>query len=143
MVVDGQQGTVEEITLSYLVVRLWDYRRLVVPVSYFVNKPFENWTRKDPGLLASVVLYLDHATPVDALRAALHERLRDNPLWDGAEWALQVTDTTPSTLVVRATMTARSPDDAALLRFAVREQLIAYLRDEHPDALPRLRTGEA
>ncbi|MFC8449672.1 mechanosensitive ion channel family protein [Kitasatospora sp. NPDC057223] len=143
VVVDGQQGTVEEITLSYLVVRLWDYRRLIVPVSYFVNKPFENWTRKDRGLLASVVLHLDHATPVDALRATLHERLLGNPLWDGAEWALQVTDTTPSTLVVRATMTARSPDDAALLRFAVREQLIAYLRDEHPDALPRLRTGEA
>ncbi|MBD0673636.1 mechanosensitive ion channel family protein [Streptomyces sp. CBMA156] len=140
VVVDGQQGTVEEITLSYLVVRLWDYRRLVVPVSYFVNKPFENWTRRDPGLLAAVLLHLDHTTPVDELRAALRARLDRNPLWDGAEWALQVTDTTPSTMVVRATMTARTPDDAAQLRFDVREQLIAYLRDEHPDALPRLRT---
>lgn len=79
---------------------------------------------------------------MDRLRAALHERLEHNPLWDGAEWALQATDTTPSTLVVRATMTARTPDDAALLRFAVREQLVAYLRDEHPGALPRLRTEE-
>ncbi|WP_327676352.1 mechanosensitive ion channel family protein [Kitasatospora sp. NBC_00458] len=143
VVVEGQQGTVEEITLTYLVVRLWDYRRLVVPVSYFVSKPFENWTRRDPGLLASVLLHLDHATPVDLLRTALHDRLAENPLWDGAEWALQVVDTTPSTMLVRATMTARTPDDAAQLRFDVREQLVGYLRDHHPEALPRLRTGEA
>ncbi|MFJ7907784.1 mechanosensitive ion channel family protein [Kitasatospora sp. NPDC096204] len=142
VVVDGQQGTVEEITLTYLVVRLWDYRRLVVPVSYFVNKPFENWTRRDPGLLAAVLLHLDHTTPVDELRATLRARLDRHPLWDGAEWALQVTDTTPSTIVVRATMTARTPDDAAQLRFDIREQLIAHLRDEHPRALPRLRTTD-
>ncbi|MFD8750946.1 mechanosensitive ion channel family protein [Kitasatospora sp. NPDC059577] len=142
VVVDGQQGTVEEITLSYLVVRLWDYRRLVVPVSYFVNKPFENWTRRDPGLLAAVLLHLDHCTPVDELRTALRAVLDRHPLWDGVEWALHVTDTTPSTIVVRATMTARSPDDAAQLRFDVREQLVAHLRDEHPRALPRLRTTD-
>ncbi|MEV7021448.1 mechanosensitive ion channel domain-containing protein [Kitasatospora sp. NPDC093558] len=140
VVVDGHQGTVEEITLSYLVVRLWDYRRLIVPVSYFVNRPFENWTRRDPGLLAAVLLHLDHTTPVGALREALHTRLETHPLWDGAEWALNVTDTTPSTIVVRATMTARTPDDAAQLRFDIREHLIAYLCDEHPEALPRLRT---
>ncbi|KJS55206.1 mechanosensitive ion channel protein [Streptomyces rubellomurinus subsp. indigoferus] len=140
VVVDGQQGTVEEITLTYLVVRLWDYRRLIVPVSYFVSKPFENWTRRDPGLLAAVLLHLDHSTPVDALRSALHTYLEQHPLWDGAEWALHVTDTTPSTIVVRATMTARNPDDAARLRFDIREHLVAHLRDEHPQALPRLRT---
>ncbi|MDH6127192.1 mechanosensitive ion channel domain-containing protein [Kitasatospora sp. GP82] len=143
VVVDGQQGTVEEITLSYLVVRLWDYRRLIVPVSYFVSRPFENWTRKDPGLLAWVALHLDHSAPVEQLRATLHRQLVDSPLWDGMEWSLQVTDCTPSTLVVRAAMTARTPDDAAVLRFEVREQLFAYLRDEHPYALPRIRTGEA
>lgn len=143
VVVEGQQGTVEEITLAYLVVRLWDYRRLILPVSYFVSRPFENWTRKHPGLLAWVVLHLDHTTPVDQLRAALHEQLRATPLWDGDEWSLVVTDTTPTTLVVRAAMTARTTDDAAALRFAVREHLIAYLRDEHPYALPRVRTGEA
>ncbi|MFJ9839946.1 mechanosensitive ion channel family protein [Kitasatospora sp. NPDC101155] len=142
VVVDGQQGTVEEITLSYLVVRLWDQRRLIVPVSYFVNKPFENWTRRDPGLLAAVLLHLDHTTPVDELRTALHTRLEQHPLWDGTEWALNVTDTTPSTIVVRATMTARTPDDAAQLRFDIREHLIAHLRDHHPHALPRLRTTD-
>ncbi|GAB7183706.1 mechanosensitive ion channel domain-containing protein [Kitasatospora sp. Ki12] len=143
VVVDGQQGTVEEITLSYLVVRLWDYRRLIVPVSYFVSKPFENWTRRDPGLLAAVLLHLDHSTPVDELRATLRARLDRHPLWDGAEWALQVTDTTPSTILVRATMTARTPEDAAQLRFDIREQLIAHLRDEHPGALPRIRTADS
>ncbi|MER5639665.1 mechanosensitive ion channel domain-containing protein [Kitasatospora sp. NPDC002227] len=142
VVVDAQQGTVEEITLTYLVVRLWDYRRLIVPVSYFVSKPFENWTRRDPGLLAWVTLHLDHTTPVPELRAALHGHLGKNPHWDGQEWHLQVTDTTPSTVVVRAAMTARTPDAAALLRFEVREHLVAYLRDTHPTALPRIRTGE-
>ncbi|WP_245984071.1 mechanosensitive ion channel family protein [Streptomyces tateyamensis] len=140
VVVEGQQGTVEEITLSYLVVRLWDYRRLVVPVSYFVSKPFENWTRRDPGLLASVLLHLDHATPVPALRERLRETLAASSHWDGQEWALRVVDATPSTIVVRATMTARSPDETFELRAAVREDLIAYLRTEHPEALPRLRT---
>ncbi|GAB2708685.1 mechanosensitive ion channel family protein [Kitasatospora kifunensis] len=140
VVVETQQGTVEEITLTYLVVRLWDYRRLIVPVSYFVSKPFENWTRKDPGLLAVVLLHLDHTTPVAALRERLRETLARSPLWDGAEWALRVIDTTPSTIVVRATMTARTPEDTFLLRCEVREDLLGFLRDEHPQALPRLRT---
>ncbi|MEV4612852.1 mechanosensitive ion channel family protein [Kitasatospora sp. NPDC049258] len=143
VVVDGQQGTVEEITLSYLVLRLWDYRRLVVPVSYFVSKPFENWTRRDPGLLAWVLLHLDHTAPVEELRGVLHERLAAGELWDGKEWYLQVVDTTPSTVVVRAAMTARTPDDTAALRFDVREHLIAHLRDRHPGALPRVRTAES
>jgi small-conductance mechanosensitive channel len=143
VIVEGQQGTVEEITLSYLVIRLWDYRRLIVPTSYFVSKPFENWTRKDPGLLGAVLLHLDHTTPVDQLRTALGDFLLTTPLWDTLEWSLQVTDTTPSTIVVRATMTARSPDDVAALRFEVREHLLAYLRDKHPTALPRIRTGDA
>ncbi|WP_235502523.1 MULTISPECIES: mechanosensitive ion channel family protein [unclassified Kitasatospora] len=142
VLVEGQQGTVEEITLSYLVIRLWDYRRLIVPTSYFVSKPFENWTRKDPGLLGSVLLHLDHTTPVDQLRTALGDFLPTTSHWDALEWSLQVTDTTPSTIVVRATMTARTPDDVATLRFEVREHLLAYLRDHHPTALPRIRTGE-
>ncbi|WP_051967587.1 mechanosensitive ion channel family protein [Kitasatospora mediocidica] len=142
VVVEGQQGEVEEITLTYLVVRLWDYRRLIVPVSYFVSKPFENWTRKDPGLLAVVLLHLDHTTPMPELRERLHESLAGSAHWDGDEWALRVVDSTPSTVVVRATMTARSPQETFLLRCQVREDLLAFLRDEHPGALPRIRTGE-
>ncbi|RKE18637.1 mechanosensitive ion channel family protein [Streptomyces sp. TLI_171] len=140
VVLEGQQGTVEEITLSYLVLRLWDYRRLVVPVSYFVSKPFENWTRRDPGLLAWVLLHLDHRTPVEALRAELKQFLDSTDLWDGQEWSLTVTDTTPSTIVVRAMMTSHDPDTAAGLKLAAREHLIGFLRDRHPEALPRVRT---
>ncbi|OKJ10101.1 mechanosensitive ion channel family protein [Kitasatospora sp. CB01950] len=140
VVLEGQQGTVEEITLSYLVLRLWDYRRLVVPVSYFVSKPFENWTRRDPGLLAWVLLHLDHRTPIDALRAELERFLATTDLWDGQEWSLTVTDTTPSTIVVRAMMTARDPDAAATLKLATREHLLAHLGTHHPESLPRIRT---
>ncbi|KDN86324.1 mechanosensitive ion channel family protein [Kitasatospora cheerisanensis] len=140
VVLEGQQGTVEEITLSYLVLRLWDQRRLVVPVSYFVSRPFENWTRRDPGLLGWVLLHLDHRTPVEALRAELERFLASTDLWDGEDWSLTVTDTTPSTIVVRALMTARNPDDAGNLKLAAREHLIAYLRDRHPESLPRIRT---
>jgi small-conductance mechanosensitive channel len=141
VLVEGQQGVVEEITLSYLVLRLWDYRRLIVPVSYFVSKPFENWTRRDPGLLAWVLLHLDHSTPVEELRAVLHERLGTSEHWDGEEWSLQVVDTTPSTLVIRAAGTARSPESTAALRFELREHLVGWLRVHHPNALPRIRTG--
>ncbi|GAA1968592.1 mechanosensitive ion channel family protein [Kitasatospora viridis] len=142
VVVDGQQGTVEEITLTSLVVRLWDDRRLIVPVSYFVSKPFENWTRRDPGLLASVLLHLDHSVPVPELRARLGQVLAESAHWDGRDWGLVVWDTTPSTLLLRATMTAADPAGCFALRCEVREQLVAWLRDEHPHALPRVRTGD-
>jgi small-conductance mechanosensitive channel len=140
VVVDGQQGAVEEITLSYLAVRLWDRRRLIVPVSYFVSKPFENWTRTDERTTGAVLLHLDHATPVAALRVELLRLLHASEEWDRTGWSLLVTDTTPSTVVVRASMTAATPDAAFALRCSVRENLLAYLRDHHPEALPRIRT---
>ncbi|MDH6144644.1 small-conductance mechanosensitive channel [Kitasatospora sp. GP30] len=142
VVVDGQQGIVEEITLVCLVVRLWDDRRLVVPVSYFVARPFENWTRRDPALLASVLLHLDHTVPVPELRMRLREVLAASPHWDGRDSALVVFDSTPSTVLLRATMTAADPAAAFALRCTVREELIAFLRDRHPHALPRVRTGD-
>ncbi|MBF9070959.1 mechanosensitive ion channel family protein [Streptacidiphilus fuscans] len=142
VVVEQQQGTVEEITLSYLVVRLWDQRRLVVPVSYFVSRPFENWTRADPHTTGSVLLHLDHTTPVPELREEFRKLLVGSKEWDGRDWGLVVFDTTPSTMVVRATMTARNPDDAFTLKCRAREELLAWLRDKHPGALPRVRTGE-
>ncbi|MEZ0067579.1 small-conductance mechanosensitive channel [Streptacidiphilus sp. MAP12-20] len=141
VVVEQQQGTVEEITLAYLVIRLWDQRRLVVPVSYFVSRPFENWTRADPRTTGWVLLHLDHTTPVAELREEFHRLLFSSKEWDGRDWALVVFDTTPSTIVVRATMTTRNNDDAYALKCAVREGLLAWLRDHHPGALPRVRTG--
>ena len=140
VVVDGHQGTVEDITLSYLAVRLWDRRRLVVPVSYFVSKPFENWTRSNEQCTGAVLLHLDHSAPMDALRTELLRLLRAGPEWDRGDWSLLVTDTTPSTVLVRATVSATTPDALFTLRCAVREGLVAHLRDHHPEALPRIRT---
>ncbi|MEY9843460.1 small-conductance mechanosensitive channel [Streptacidiphilus sp. BW17] len=142
VVVEQQQGTVEEITLAYLVVRLWDQRRLVVPVSYFVSRPFENWTRADPHTTGSILLHLDHTTPVPELREEFRKLLVGSKEWDGRDWGLVVFDSTPSTIVVRATMTARNPDDAFTLKCRAREELLAWIRDKHPGALPRVRTGQ-
>ncbi|WP_329560770.1 mechanosensitive ion channel family protein [Kitasatospora sp. NBC_01266] len=139
VVVAGEWGTVEEITLTYVVVATWDQRRIVMPVSYFAGRPFENWSRNDSRITGTALLHLDHSTPVDALRAEFDKLLADTDLWDGEGSALQVVDTTPSTIVVRALMTARDAGDAFALRCLVREKLITYLREEHPHALPRLR----
>ncbi|WP_406209898.1 mechanosensitive ion channel family protein [Kitasatospora sp. NBC_01560] len=138
VVVAGDWGTVEEITLTYVVIATWDQRRIVMPVSYFAGKPFENWSRNDPSMTGTALLHLDHSTPVAELRKEFEERLRRTELWDGKGCALQVVDTTPTTIVVRALMTARDASDAFDLRCWVREELIGYLRAEHPYALPRV-----
>lgn len=137
VVVDGEWGTVEEISLAFLTVRIWDDRRLTMPVSYFNSKPYENWSRGGTEITGTVFLYLDHATPVDKLRAKLAEYLRTRADWDGRHWGLEVTDTTATTIEVRAAMSARDASDVWALRCAVREELIAWLRDNHPGALPQ------
>ncbi|WP_152626566.1 mechanosensitive ion channel family protein [Streptacidiphilus carbonis] len=141
VVVAGDWGTVEEITLTYVVIATWDQRRIVMPVSYFAGKPFENWSRNDPSMTGTVLLHLDHTTPVEPLRAEFLALLRKSELWDGRGQALQVVDTTPSTIVVRALMTARDAPEAFDLRCWIREGLIAFLRDHHPQALPRVAVG--
>ncbi|WP_051812575.1 mechanosensitive ion channel family protein, partial [Kitasatospora sp. MBT63] len=143
VVVAGEWGTVEEITLTAVVIATWDQRRIVMPVSYFAGKPFENWSRRDPGITGTVLLHLDHRTPVGELRTEFEKLLADDSRWDGAGRALQVVDTTPSTIVVRALMTAPDAEQAFELRCAVREHLVAYLRDRHPYALPRITVGRA
>ncbi|WP_079062761.1 mechanosensitive ion channel family protein [Peterkaempfera griseoplana] len=143
VVVEGEWGTVEEITLTYLVLATWDQRRIVMPVSYFASKPFENWSRHDPRMTGTVLLYLDHATPVEELREEFRRLLKDSPLWDGLGSALQVTDTTPSGIVVRALMTAQDSDDVFALRCEVRERLVEWLRTNHPGSLPRIATAAA
>ncbi|MEO3753032.1 mechanosensitive ion channel domain-containing protein [Streptomyces sp. B6B3] len=143
VVVDGEWGTVEEISLAFLTVRIWDDRRLTMPVSYFNSKPYENWSRGGQEITGTVFFHLDHATPVAALRRRLHDFLRDREDWDGRHWGLVVTDTTPTTIEVRAAMSTRNPDDAWSLRCAVREELIAWLGEHHPYALPRVATSPA
>ncbi|MCQ4079821.1 mechanosensitive ion channel family protein [Streptomyces sp. RB6PN25] len=143
VVVQGEWGTVEEITLTYLVVSTWDERRITMPVSYFTSRPFENWSRGSAQMTGTVFFHLDHAVPVDLMRERLHQELKECEAWDGRAWSLVVTDTTPTTIQVRALATAKDSADLWTLRCTIRERLIDWLRCEHPYALPRVNTAPA
>ncbi|MDC7339481.1 mechanosensitive ion channel family protein [Streptomyces lydicus] len=143
VVVDGEWGTVEEITLTFLTVRTWDERRITMPVSYFTGKPFENWSRGGAQMTGTVLFHLDHSAPVEKMRQRLLEILQECPEWDGRSWSLVVTDTTPTTVVVRALVTARDSDAIWTVRCTVREQMLEWLRTEHAYALPRISTAPA
>ncbi|KLK90702.1 hypothetical protein AA309_24135 [Microvirga vignae] len=140
VLLEGEFGTVEEIQTTYVVLRLWDWRRMVVPLSYFMEKPFQNWTRQSSSILGSVFWYLDYATPIDEVRAKFMEILRGSKLWDGQVGVLHVTDAKESTLEIRGLMSAASSGASSDLRNEVREKLIAWLRETYPQALPRTRT---
>ncbi len=139
VVVEGQQGTVEEITLTYVVVRLGDLRRLVLPVGTFLDKSFENWSRVSQDMLGNVLLYLDYTTPIDALRTELQRLLAASKRWNKVSWSLDVVDMTDRSLVVRAQMSADDPSSAWELRCEIREKLIAFVQAKYPSALPRQR----
>lgn len=143
VVVEGEMGTVHEITLSYLVVQTWDERMITMPVSYFTSKPFENWSRGGAQMTGTVYFQLDHAAPIAAIRERLRTLVHSSPTWDGRAWNLLVTDTTPTTIEVRALATARNPDDVWSLRCQIREEMVTWLREEHPYALPRIPTAPA
>ncbi|MFE0904138.1 mechanosensitive ion channel family protein [Streptomyces rochei] len=143
VVVDGEWGTVEEITLTFLAVRTWDERRITMPVSYFTSKPFENWSRGTPQMTGTVFWHLDHTAPLDLMRERLRDILRECPAWDGRDYNLTVTDSTPNTMQVRALVTAKDADDIWTVRVTVREGMIRWLADEHPYALPRVNTADA
>ncbi|MBW3659698.1 MAG: mechanosensitive ion channel family protein [Actinobacteria bacterium] len=143
VVVEGEWGNVEEITLTYVVVRLWDKRRLILPTTYFVETPFQNWTRSHAQVLGSVTFHLDHRAPVEAMRQELLRCLETNPRWDGDVWVLQVIDTTDTTMTVRALVTAEDAPTVWDLRCDVREHLIAWLVEHHPEALPTRRVDVA
>lgn len=141
VIVEGHWGRIEEITLNYVVVRIWDERRLVVPISYFVENAFENWTHSANELTGVVYLDVDYSTPVAEVRAALRTLLDDCPDWDGRAWSLLVVGAGTETMQLRATMTARDSASTWNLRCEVRERLIDYLQRHHPDCLPRLRVS--
>lgn len=141
LVVEGQWGRVEEITLTYVVLRSWDLRRLVVPISYFLEKPFENWTRRTANLLGPVLLYLDYTVDVAVVRAELERIAAASKLWDGDVCALQVTDADAQSVELRALVSARNSSEVWDLRCEVREKLITFIQREYPDALPRMRTS--
>jgi hypothetical protein len=139
VVVEGEWGWIEELTLTYVVVHIWDERRLVLPTSYFTTTPFENWTRTQARLLGAVILHLDYATPLGPLREYAHEVISASPLWDGRDWVLQVVDTTDTTMVVRVLASAPDAPSAWDLRCNIREALIVFLQQNYPQALPVTR----
>jgi small-conductance mechanosensitive channel len=139
VIVENEWGRIEDITLTYLVVHLWDDRRLVMPTSYFMSHPFENWTRTDSELLGTVEVDVDWSVPVDQMRAELRRILENDELWDGRVCVLQVTGAVNTLVRVRALMSAADAPTLFDLRCSVRERLVLWIRAQQPQALPRLR----
>jgi small-conductance mechanosensitive channel len=139
VIVEGEWGRIEEIGTTYVIVRIWDLRRLVVPLSYFIDHPFQNWTRTSADLLGTVYIYADYNVPVEEVRQELHRILQTSDLWDGKTWGLQVTDSNDRVLQLRALMSAADSGTAWDLRCLVRERLIGFLQERHPGSLPKFR----
>ena len=139
LVVEGEWGRVEEITLSYVVLKIWDQRRLILPINYFVEKPFQNWTRNTADILGTVFLYLDYTIPLEPLRTELTRLLDANPLWDRRVNIMQVTNSSERTIEVRALMSAANSGNAFDLRCDVREGLITFVQENYPQCLPTTR----
>jgi len=139
VVVENEWGWIEEIGMMYVIVRIWDLRRLVLPLSYFLTNPFQNWTRTSADLLANTVLYVDYTVPVDAVREEFKRVLESTPMWNKKVSALQVSDCDAHTMQLRALMDVRNSGDAWDLRCLVREKLIDFLQKEYPGSLPRYR----
>lgn len=139
VIVEGEWGWIEEITTTYVVVRIWDQRRLVVPLSQFIEKPFQNWTRKTADILGTVYLHADYTVPVALLREELARLVKDHPKWDGKVCGLVVTGAGERTIELRALVSAANSPDVWDLRCDVREGLIAFLQENFPQCLPRVR----
>lgn len=139
VVVENEWGRVEEINLTTVVVRLWDRRRLILPITYFVEKPFQNWTRSDASITGAILFYLDYNVPVDKVREKARELAEADPLWNRDVFAVQITDTTPTTIILRILVSAADAPSAFDLRCHIREDLIAFLREEYPQSLPQTR----
>ncbi len=139
VIVEGEWGRIEEITLTYVVVAIWDKRRLIVPTTYFIEKPFQNWTKTSSDLLGTVFLHIDYRVPFDALRKELTRILENTPLWDRKANNIQVTDSKAGFVEVRAMVSARDASDAWDLRVLVREKLITFLQKNYPDSIAHSR----
>ena len=123
------------------IIHIWDDRRLVVPLSYFIEKPFQNWTRASADLLGSVFVWVDYTMPLDEIRKALKEIIEPHPLWDKRFWNLQVTDATEKTMQIRVLATSADSSKCWDLRCDIREKLIAYIQKHHPQSLPQIRAS--
>ncbi|NNC34011.1 MAG: mechanosensitive ion channel [Croceitalea sp.] len=139
VIVEGEWGRIEEITLTYVVVKIWDKRRLVVPTPYFIEKPFQNWTKSSSDLIGAVHLYTDYDVPFDKLRKELDRIVKATDLWDGEVANIQVTDSKSTHVEVRALVSAKDASTAWDLRVLVREKLIAYLQKNYPESIAKNR----
>ncbi|NNG36884.1 mechanosensitive ion channel family protein [Nakamurella aerolata] len=141
VVVEGEWGWIEEMTLTYVVVRTWDERRLVLPTSYFVTTPFRNWTRNHSTVIGSVQLYLDYCAPMPLIRERAEQIVTSSPHWDGGTFAVQVVDSTEKAMVVRILASAPDGPRCFDLRCEVREGVLRFLQHQHPQALPTVRVA--
>ena len=141
LVVEGEWGRVEDITFTYVVVKIWDQRRLILPINYFIEKPFQNWTRASSEITGTVFLYLDYSVPVDTLRVELDRLLELTDLWDGRIKSVLVTDAKERVIEIRALVSAANSPNAFDLRCYIRENLIKFVRDNYPESLPLNRVS--
>ena len=139
VIIEGQYGKIEEINLTNIVVTTWDQRQLVVPVNYFIDKPFENWTRSGTELMGAVFIFADYTLPIDVVRQAAMDFVSTHPLWDGRVVSLKVTDSKENTMQIRVAVSAADADNVFDLRCEVREFLITFIRDNYPQCLPQQR----
>jgi len=139
VIVENEWGWIEEITLTYVVVRIWDKRRLIVPTTYFIENPFQNWTRVSADILGTVFIYTDYQVPVGELRKEFTRILEESNLWDGKVNVMQVTNATEKTVEIRALMSTVDSPTGWDLRVHVREMLISFLQENYPESLPRIR----
>jgi len=141
VVVEGEWGWIEEINLNYVVVRIWDQRRLILPSTYFLEKPFQNWTRTSADIIGSVFIHTDYTIPFDELRKELDRILNETDLWDKKVKVLQVTDAKESTVESRILVSARNSPTAWDLRVYVREKMVEFVQKNYPDSLPKTRVS--
>jgi small-conductance mechanosensitive channel len=139
VIVEGEWGRIEEILTTFVVVRIWDQRRMIVPLTYFIDKPFQNWTRRSSDIMGTVFLYVDYTIPVEEIRQELQRIVQSSDLWDGRTCGLQVTNTTDRSVELRCLMSSADSGKNFDLRALVREQMIGYIQKHYPQSLPQVR----
>ena len=139
LVVDGETARVESIHLTHIIFLTWDLRRLIVPISRFIDQSYQNWEVSDPEIIASLELYCDYRVPVDAFREHVGKLVAQSPYWNKRVWKVQVTGCSPEAVEIRISASANHPADANELRSFLREELIGFLQKEHPESLPCVR----
>lgn len=142
VVIQGNVGNIEEINLTYVVVKTWDERRLILPINYFLDNPIENWTRNTSNITGMVYLYADYKMPLEPLRAKLKEILTNNPKWDGRMASMDVTDMTDTHLQLRIVFSCRNSGDSWGLQVEIREKMVEFMQQNYPQFFPRTRIRE-